>query len=222
MKIIQDNNKMLLAIMKGIAGQFGENCEVVLHDHSKGLESSIIEIINGHVTNRKIGDPSSNLGLEVLRGTHVDGDKYNYFTQTKEGKTLRSTSIYFRNEDNQVIGALCINQDISEFIAAENAIRSITQINATNEHQNESVKEVFVTDVNEILDHLIQECMQVIKAPVISMTKKDKMDAIKFFDDRGAFLIKKSGEKICEFLNISKYTLYTYLSELKGDEQGDN
>ncbi|MEX6367650.1 helix-turn-helix domain-containing protein [Providencia huaxiensis] len=42
------------------------------------------------------------------------------------------------------------------------------------------------------------------------------MDAIKFFDDRGAFLIKKAGEKICEFLNISKYTLYTYLAELKG------
>ncbi|MGO2344297.1 MAG: helix-turn-helix domain-containing protein [Providencia sp.] len=38
---------------------------------------------------------------------------------------------------------------------------------------------------------------------------------------RGAFLIKKSGEKICEFLNISKYTLYTYLAELKG-EDNDN
>ncbi|EKT62585.1 TPA: PAS domain-containing protein [Providencia alcalifaciens] len=83
MKIIQDNFEMLLAVMKGIAGQFGENCEVVLHDHSKGLESSIVAIINGHVTKRKVGDPSSNLGLEVLRGTDVDGDKYNYFTQTK-------------------------------------------------------------------------------------------------------------------------------------------
>ncbi|MBX6952084.1 transcriptional regulator, partial [Providencia rettgeri] len=37
MKIIQDNFAMLLAVMKGIAGQFGENCEVVLNDHSKGL-----------------------------------------------------------------------------------------------------------------------------------------------------------------------------------------
>ena len=98
MKIIQDNFEMLLAVMKGIAGQFGDNCEVVLHDHSKGLESSIVAIINGHVTKRKVGDPSSNLGLEVLRGTDVDGDKYNYFTQTKDGKMLRSTSIYLRDE----------------------------------------------------------------------------------------------------------------------------
>ncbi|APC13287.1 MULTISPECIES: helix-turn-helix transcriptional regulator [Providencia] len=219
MKIIQDNFEMLLAVMKGIAGQFGENCEVVLHDHSKGLESSIVAIINGHVTKRKVGDPSSNLGLEVLRGTDVDGDKYNYFTQTKDGKMLRSTSIYLRDENGKVSGALCINQDISEFIAAEKAIQGITQ---RNNIEQDTVKEVFVTDVNEILDHLIQECMQVIKVPVINMAKKEKMDAIKFFDDRGAFLIKKAGEKICEFLNISKYTLYTYLAELKGDDNNED
>ncbi len=218
MKIIQNNFEMFLAVMKGVAGQFGESCEVVLHDHSKGLESSIVAIINGHVTNRKVGDPSSNLGLEVIRGTDVDGDKYNYFTQTKDGKMLRSTSIYLRDEDGKVAGALCINLDISEFIAAEKAIQSITQRNSIEQN---TVKEVFVTDVNEILDHLIQECMQVIKVPVINMTKKDKMDAIKFFDDRGAFLIKKSGEKLCEFLNISKYTLYTYLAELKGEDNNE-
>ncbi|MEX6208991.1 hypothetical protein AB6G58_00685 [Providencia huaxiensis] len=34
--------------------------------------------------------------------------------------------------------------------------------------------------------------------------------------------MKKAGEKICEFLNISKYTLYTYLAELKGDDNNED
>jgi len=73
MESIQESLDFLLPMMEGIAGQFGDNCEVVLHDHSQGLESSIIAIINGHVTGRKVGDPSSNLGLEVLRGSDVNG-----------------------------------------------------------------------------------------------------------------------------------------------------
>jgi predicted transcriptional regulator YheO len=43
------------------------------------------------------------------------------------------------------------------------------------------------------------------------MTKEDKIKAIHFLDDKGAFLIKKSGDKISKFYDISKYTLYNYL-----------
>ena len=216
MESIKENLDFLLPLIEGIANQFGENCEVVLHDHSQGLESSIVAIMNGHVTDRKVGDPSSNLGLEVLRGTDVNGDRHNYFTQTKSGKTLRSTSIYLRDKEQKVIGALCINLDISDLIVAERALQNMTGRREMAQ-PTQAVDEVFVKDVNELLDYLIKECMQVVNVPVINMTKKDKLDAIKFFDDKGVFLIKKSGEKICEFLNISKYTLYSYLGEIRGD-----
>ncbi|POT59895.1 hypothetical protein C3432_04095 [Citrobacter amalonaticus] len=217
MESIKENLDFFIPMMEGIANQFGENCEVVLHDHSQGLESSIIAIINGHVTGRQVGDPSSNLGLEVLRGSDVNGDRHNYFTQTRDGKTLRSTSVYVRNSNKQVIGALCINLDISDILLAEKTLNKIAgRPDATQVRQGE-VNEVFVKDVNELLDYLIAECMALINVPVISMTKQDKLNAIKFFDDKGVFLIKKSGEKICEFLNISKYTLYAYLGEIRGE-----
>lgn len=41
------------------------------------------------------------------------------------------------------------------------------------------------------------------------------MRMIHLLDSKGAFLIKKGGEKICTYLNISKYTLYSYLEEGK-------
>lgn len=217
MESIKENLYFFIPMMEGIANQFGENCEVVLHDHSQGLESSIIAIINGHVTGRKVGDPSSNLGLEVLRGTDVNGDRHNYFTQTREGKTLRSTSVYIRDNNQQVIGALCINLDISDILQAEKTLNKMAGRPDTTPVRQEEVNEVFVKDVNELLDYLIAECMSLINVAVINMTRQDKLNAIKFFDDKGVFLIKKSGEKICEFLNISKYTLYAYLGEIRGE-----
>ncbi|WP_058914275.1 helix-turn-helix transcriptional regulator [Entomohabitans teleogrylli] len=217
MESIKENLDFFIPMMEGIAGQFGDSCEVVLHDHSQGLESSIVAIINGHVTGRQVGDPSSNLGLEVLRGSDVNGDRHNYFTQTRDGKTLRSTSVYIRNGNKHVIGALCINLDISDILLAEKTLNKIVGRPDAAPARPQEVNEVFVKDVNELLDYLIAECMTLINVPVINMTKQDKLNAIKFFDDKGVFLIKKSGEKICEFLNISKYTLYAYLGEVRGE-----
>ncbi|XEC93520.1 helix-turn-helix domain-containing protein [Paenibacillus tarimensis] len=45
------------------------------------------------------------------------------------------------------------------------------------------------------------------------MMKENKTEAIRLLDKKGAFLIKKAGEKICGYLNISKFTLYNYLEE---------
>ena len=50
------------------------------------------------------------------------------------------------------------------------------------------------------------------------MSKEDKVKAIRFLNDTGAFLITKSGGKVCKYFGISKYTLYSYIEEAKGTE----
>lgn len=47
------------------------------------------------------------------------------------------------------------------------------------------------------------------------MTKEDKIRAIRFLDDSGAFLITRSGPKVCQYFGISTYTLYSYLDEIR-------
>ena len=39
----------------------------------------------------------------------------------------------------------------------------------------------------------------------------DKIKAIQFLNDAGAFLITKSGDKVAKYFGISKYTLYSYV-----------
>ena len=67
------------------------------------MNTVIITIRNGHITGRKVGDPSTNKGLEFLRNLVPEsGDEINYITKTATGKTLRSSSVYFRNSNEQI------------------------------------------------------------------------------------------------------------------------
>ena len=66
-------------------------------------------------------------------------------------------------------------------------------------------------NVNDMLDYLISQAQLSIGKNTGLMTKEDKIAYIHFLDEHGAFLITKSGQRICEALSISKYTLYNYL-----------
>lgn len=145
MKSINSENDLLKSIMKLIARQFGDKCEIVLHDWSEGYDKSIVAIENGHVSGRKVGDPGSNLGLEVMRGSSDGTSQYNYVTRTKDGKTLRSSSLYLTNDEGEKIGALCINFDISDILTAQKTLGYLSMIEQGQE-------EKFVNDVSELLE----------------------------------------------------------------------
>lgn len=66
-------------------------------------------------------------------------------------------------------------------------------------------------NVNDLLDHLIEESVALVGKPVALMNKDDKVTAIQFLNDAGAFLITKSGDKVASYFGISKYTLYSYI-----------
>lgn len=207
MKTVQDEFSNLQRITTMIAKQFGNRCEVVLHDLATDYNHTIVAI-EGNITNRSIGGSGSNLGLTVLAGKKKDGDQYNYITKTKDGRTLRSSSTYLRNESGDVIGALCINYDISDLMMTEKIIQDVTMYPTSNK---EVEPEIFANNVSEILNHLTVQCQEYIGKPSTEMTKEDKINAIGFFDSKGAFLISKAGDHIREYLMISKYTLYNYL-----------
>ncbi|HPF85769.1 MAG TPA: helix-turn-helix transcriptional regulator [Aminivibrio sp.] len=214
MKQVQEEFAFFESLMKGLTAIFGTNCEVVLHDLTDSYESTVVMIENGHVTDRRVGDCGSNLGLEVLRGTVRNGDKYGYFTNTRDGRVLRSSSVYIRDGEGKVIGCLCVNFDVSNLMVADKTIRSLI-----SNGEGEKEEEFFVNDVNQLLDALLKKAMEEVGKPVSYMTRDDKIRVVKYLDQKGAFLITKSGNRICQFLDISKFTLYSYLDEVHSEIQ---
>ena len=57
--------------------------------------------------------------------------------------------------------------------------------------------------------------MEKVGKPVALMNKDDKIAAIRFLNDAGAFLVTKSGDKVSKYFGISKYTLYSYIDASK-------
>ena len=66
---------------------------------------------------------------------------------------------------------------------------------------------------NDLLDELIAQSVALVGKPVALMNKEDKMRAIGFLSQNGAFLVTKSGDKIAKYFGISKYTLYSYIDK---------
>ena len=198
----QQSMDALKQIAKGIALQFGPNCEVVIHEISdKSAYSSIVAIENGHVTGRKVGDGPSHVVLEQL-GHEDDSvrDQFGYLTRTKDGKILKSTSVYIRDETGRVAAILGINYDISMMQMLDSALHAFI----TPDQPEQKEPERITLNVDELVGK-----------PVALMTKDDKVKAIRYLNSTGALLITKSGDKIAKHFSISKYTLYSYLDTSK-------
>lgn len=208
MKSIYDNLENYKGIIRMLAEQFGSHCEVVLHDLTQSYDHTIVAIENGHITGRSIGDCGSNLGLQVLSGNESPNGLYRYYTRMPNGKVLKSSTCYLQDDEGAVIGAICINYEISGMLQIADILKDYE---LTFEQDEKNVNEIFANNVNELLEALIEECKGLIGKSAEYMSKQEKIEAIQFLDSRGAFLITKSGDRICRYLEISKNTLYSYL-----------
>ena len=208
MKCIQNENRFFSDLFDMLEAHMGNDVELVLHNLSMSEDSydhTITDIRNGHITNRKIGDCGDDEGLQAARGMLNVSDSFNEFMHTESGHILRCSSIYIHDPDNgRTIGSICINQDITRAVEAERFLRDYNMYRICNAG-------IFTTDISSVLDDLIQEAMVLVGKPISEMTREDKIKFVQFLDSKGVFLVTKSSTKICNLLDISKYTLYNYL-----------
>ncbi|BCZ46488.1 hypothetical protein psyc5s11_25550 [Clostridium gelidum] len=207
---VYDDLDFLKRLIKGIAEEFGSDCEVAIHDLKAGYEHSIIAIENGHVTGRKIGDVASRIAMETIHSNLQHEDHYSYSTRTNDGRILKSTTICIPDKNGKAKALLCINYDITQLMVSNKIMSDFISMKEIK--NNDEANVAIPTDVNQLLEDLIEESYELIGKPVSVMTKEDKMKAIKFLESKGALLIKRSGDKISKFYDISKYSLYSYLN----------
>ena len=197
---------------------FGKKCEVVLHDFTIP-QHSIVEMENGYVTGRKIGDPITDFALSIWRkdgyGKKKEDKIVNYRTKTKDGKILKSSSVFIRDDQKKIIGCLCINYDLTEYLMFNKIIGEFCNtIDLDNEKSKEEA-ETFTNDVDDVLKDIIIKAIDEVGKPISMMQKEDKLMVAKIVDEKGGFLIKGAINQLAAEINVSRYTVYNYLDELK-------
>ena len=205
----------LKQLAHGLAIQCGSSCEIAIHDlKTKDLEKSIVYIENGHVSNRQTGDGPSGIVLETLQSDpSTIHDKLSYLTKTEDGRILKSSTFYIRDDDGSISYIFSLNYDITAFTAASTAIQSlIATKDKLPDLTGDSPRQI-THNVNELLDLLIEQAVAKVGKPVAMMNKDDKVAVVQYLDHAGAFLITKSGDKVSSYLGISKFTLYSYMGK---------
>lgn len=204
----------LTQIADGIADSFGSDCEVIIHDlQATTPDKTIIYIKNGHVTGRKAGDAPSRVVLKsmeaLMRGEELY-ERHGYETRTKDGRILKSTTMFIRDQQDDYRYILGLNMDITALVNARKALQNIESVAITPDEESDVNIPI---NVNELLDSLIRQSVDLIGKEPAQMTKDEKIRAIRFLDNSGAFLITRSGDKVSEYYGISKFTLYSYIDK---------
>ena len=210
MTIYEQQKDYLHKLFDMLEAHFGPEVEFVLHDLTKEYEHTIVDIRNGHITGREIGGTGDILGLRYLSGESPEETYYNCLEYTKDGKALRSSTLFLRDEKGDPAIAIAINEDVTKTLEIENYLHSKSRFSNPSDYVR--------GDVNEMLQHLMFEAQLQVGKSLDEMSRADKIEYIRYLDTHGAFLITYSNVKVCEALNISNFTLYSYLKMIRGEE----
>ena len=202
MENIQDSKDFLARLAANLSKQFGRCCEVAVHEF-KGDDLVITHIENGYVTGRKAGDISTNEFLdEFFEKDFIRNPVYNL--KTRDGRDLLSSTTYIKDGDS-ITGFVCVNFDISELQGISRALDWAVSDRTGRD----------LSDVNEVLEYHLSACEQLIGKIPEQMDRADKFRAVEYLESKHVFLITKSSVRVCEYLNITKYSLYTFLDEIR-------
>lgn len=196
-----------------LVSMFGKHCEVAVHDFSN-LKQSMIHLA-GTVTSREIGSPATDLVLNQLaKKQDTIKDICNYQTQSRNGNILKSSTVFLRNKDNKVIGALCINYDIGLLMQLNGEIDNFIHSEA-----DKTAKETFFTSVQEMIQEMVNQILMSFQKSPSAMSVDEKVECVRLLESRGAFLIKGATEYVAHALGVSKFTIYNYLQKIRAEDE---
>lgn len=194
---------------------FGDLCEVVIHDLRNPQAS--LSYIKGNLTNRKVGDAVTNIILDVLKKPLDEIPKYFIADmESQNGKRLKSLSILIK-DDKRVYGCFCILIDPSIMSLVVQQLSAFLNNANTSQIEKETSRP---NSVVEMADQFIDEALKHANLTVPLMQKEDKYKIVSNLNAQGVFMIKGSVETVAKKLGISRYTVYSYLDEIKGQMSG--
>jgi predicted transcriptional regulator YheO len=205
--------KTLLPLVRGLAEMFGPSCEVVLHDIN-ALPHSIVAIENGQVTGRARGDVPTDLMLRSLRHADEAPDVRVYVTSS-DGKILKSLAVTLRDDAGAPYAILGVNFDISEVVQTQRVLAALTAPGKSSDENAPEGGEIFAADIRDVVAGMITKLLHEIGKTPATMSRDEKLAVVKRLDERGAFLVKRSAEQVADALDLSRYTIFSYLKEIR-------
>ncbi len=193
-----------------IAATFGSGCEVVINSF-EDLSRSVVKIVNGDVTGRTLGSPITEFGLRLMaEAESADSDfRGPYYSRSRSGRLLKSSSLIIRNDRREAIGLLCVNFDLDQPVSRlfEDFSPSAEALKAGDSS---------APDLGSLVGQAVaEEILRMANVSGLSSADKNRR-LVGELERKGLFGIKGAVELVAGELGLTKHTVYRYLRELRG------
>lgn len=212
--ILTDKDKAILnsyiAVAEGTAEFWGENCEVIIHNLSR-LDSSVMKIMNGHLSGRQAGAPISEVTLSFVNKMLANPSlrHVTYFAKNKRGEAFKASISAIEGENGNIIGLFCIN-----FYLTGSLLSLLQNFTPAAKTEAENISETFVENAEELMLNALEEAKKSVYDNLsISSSNKNK-EIVAILYQKGIFNLKDSVITIANHLGISKNTVYMHIRNM--------
>lgn len=218
--------RILIPVVRGLAKILGKDYEVNLHDVSIP-ERSLVLCENGYVTGRSEGGPMTDFGLLMLQSEEYQSREgvFNYLAKNNRGELIKCSCIFIRDENDKIIGFLCINYDLKKAVAAQELIEGLLRVEMSGAGVEpaeepgarfpEPVRESFAQDIDEVVGDSLAQVKRRIGKSFKYLTKPEKKEVVRELHDKGFFLLKGSVDILAAEMGNTKFTIYSYIREIQ-------
>lgn len=208
---------VLSASFDALSTTLPANTEAVLHNLTTPT-SSVVRIINGHVSGREVGAPllsgpdddNGFLGLldDSARARHRVFSGYT--SRTASGTVLNSSSTIYYSPTGEPLAAFCINVDVGAVNRFRRELDYFTRAVGPAPAQDTSKGYLPTASIDDVLLKY---------RPTGSESKMEfRMRVVSEIHAMGFFKIKGSVNHVARALGVTRFTIYNYLEKIDGKQ----
>lgn len=196
-------SEALVPILEGVVRTFGTHCTAALVELGDVAAPVIIAIANGGLISRSVGDSAHPFWHPRTEGECIATE----MVTTKSGGKFRCTSVRPTPPGDPPIGLLIV-LDLSVPLIIHDYFQDLLP-------PGPPAPSPPGLDLSQALEALLREAVAKTGKPVALMGKDEKLAVIRYLDEHGAFLLRGSVEDAAKELQISRFTVYNYLDEIR-------
>ena len=195
-----------------LSSVMGPDYEIIVYDLKQ-----ILYILNGNISGRKSGDPLSATIKSILQSQESAKEKWqaNYRALAANGKILRCSTLFIKDESGKTVGGVNINFDDNRYKELSNLIFSLchpdhyVSKNISIEIKGNDEQTFFSENISNTIDEILH---RINKSLLFSeLSHSEKLDIIRQLYQKGIFSMKGSVKTVGSRLSCSPASMYRYL-----------
>lgn len=206
-----DSFETIINIMTTLIAQFGSNCQASLYAWRDGAARAVATM--GTVMDVPIGSRMPPALLEKFqKETKNRAPRMQFNGSTPDGRRLSSSLTAVTDPmSGEMVGLLKIDYCIEHLISSIDVLQTYCGIDGPERPEPTNADD----DIGRLVDGIIAEAFDHREGREKLSGKEYRLDVVRRLEEKDVFRVKGAVEIVSGRLNVSKYSVYNYLDQVR-------